>query len=70
VIPGSPPGVEYCGTPLGFSLAPIIRAMVQWSSTDFEAIEKAQVEFDERAKGDVGGSVAVTAQMHGRDWTS
>lgn len=48
IIPGSPPGVQYCGTPLGFSLAPAIRALVHWSSVNFEAIEQAQAEFDTR----------------------
>jgi len=48
IIPGSPPGVEYRGTALGFSLAPAIQALVQWSSANFEAIEQAQSEFDAR----------------------
>ncbi|KAK0360306.1 hypothetical protein LTR94_027815, partial [Friedmanniomyces endolithicus] len=42
IIPGSPPGVEYRGTDLGFALAPAIRALTQWASTNFEEIERAQ----------------------------
>lgn len=48
VIPGSPPGVEYRGTELGFALAPAIRALVDWASTNFDAIERAQADFDAR----------------------
>jgi len=48
IVPGSPPGVEYSGTELGFALAPAIRALVQWSSTNVEAIEQAQAAFDAR----------------------
>lgn len=46
IVPGSPPGVEYRGTELGFALAPAIRALVYWASTNFEEIEKAQARYD------------------------
>lgn len=46
IVPGSPPGVEYRGTELGFALAPAIRALVQWASTNFEEIEEAQARYD------------------------
>lgn len=46
IIPGSPPGVEYRGTDLGFALAPAIRALLQWASTNFEEIEQAQARYD------------------------
>jgi DNA-binding HxlR family transcriptional regulator len=48
IVPGSPPGVEYRGTELGFALAPAIRALVQWASTNFEEIEHAQRQYDAR----------------------
>lgn len=50
IIPGSPPGVEYRGTDLGFAMAPAIRALVRWASTNFEEIEEAQVRYDARNK--------------------
>lgn len=52
IVPGSPPGVEYSGTELGFALAPAIRALVQWASTNFEEIEKAQARYDASAGGE------------------
>nr|WP_220149793.1 helix-turn-helix domain-containing protein [Sphingomonas aracearum] len=48
IVPGSPPGVEYQGTELGFSLAPAIRALLHWASMNFDAIEQAQTDFDAR----------------------
>lgn len=51
IIPGSPPGVEYRGTALGFSLTPAIGALLQWSSENLAAVEHAQSEFDERVLG-------------------
>lgn len=48
IVPGSPPGVEYRGTELGFALAPAIRALVQWASTNFKEIEHAQRQYDAR----------------------
>lgn len=52
ILPGSPPGVEYRGTQLGFALAPAIRELVQWASTNFEAIEQAQARYDARNQGE------------------
>jgi len=51
IIPGSPPGVEYRGTELGFALAPAIRALVQWASTNVEDIEQAQARYDANNAG-------------------
>lgn len=49
IIPGSPPGVEYRMTELGLSLGQSVTALLQWSSKNRVAVEKAQSEFDARA---------------------
>ncbi|ASV84941.1 hxlR-like helix-turn-helix family protein [Ochrobactrum quorumnocens] len=51
IIAGSPPGVEYRGTELGFALAPAIRSLVRWASTNFEEIEQAQTRYDAANSG-------------------
>lgn len=51
VIPGSPPGVEYRGTDIGFALAPAIGASAERASTNFEEIERAQARHDASTGG-------------------
>lgn len=46
VLTGSPPGVEYSLTSLGYSLAEHLRQLAEWTITHQERIERNRLEYD------------------------
>ncbi len=48
IVDDSPPGVEYCFTPLGDTLDGPIGELLQWTSEYANAVREAQVSYDRR----------------------
>jgi DNA-binding HxlR family transcriptional regulator len=48
VTPSVPPIVEYSLTPLGESLSQMMRPLKEWTSENYQLVEKAREEYDRR----------------------
>ncbi len=48
VLPTSPVGVEYCLTPLGFSLREPFSHLYEWTVTNTAKIQTCQADYDQR----------------------